>query len=233
MMTVLLLVSAAHADHWWGIGPSIGTMGFPVEYPAIMPALAQNANGNNLVDPVKFDLRIGGHAVYYVGGGGRVGARAYYGANFATWSSQELTVEYEWILHKQDNFQVLAGAGLGFGHDRFGAAEPSGDNNPYLDVTYFPLRGQVGVLWRDRTRAYEANLFGTWHIAGDQRFSKTGDVADEETGTAVSDPFGGDTTKSDTALYVAVGAEITVYFGNFRNKGGGDDDKKGKKKNKN
>lgn len=235
MMIALLLVSAAHADPWWGIGPELGTMGFPVEYPALMPALAQTSKGANLVDPVRFDLRLGAHGVYYIGKSGRLGARLQYSGNFAAWNAQEATAEWDWVLMRQDNFQFFGGVGLGFGHDHFAAAEPAKGTDPYLDVTYFPVRGQLGMLWRDRTRAYEANLFATWHIAGDQRFSKTGDVADEETGTAVADPFGTDTKKSDAALYVAVGAEITVYFGNFRNKGGGNDDndgKKGKKKGK-
>lgn len=236
MMTVLLLVSSALADPWWGIGPSLGTMGFPVDYPAVMPELAQSSKGKNLVDPVQFDLRVGAHGVYYLGKSGRMGARLYYGGNFAAWNSQEMTVEWDWILMRHENFQVFGGAGLGFGHDHFGSVEGTEKKDPYLDVTYFPLRGQIGMLWRDRTRAYEANLFGTWHIAGEQTFSATGKAEDEENGTAVSDPFGTDTTKSDAALYVAVGAEITVYFGNFRNKGGADDkddNKRGKKKKKN
>lgn len=238
MISLLLLVStaAAESEHWWGIGPMIGTTGFPIEYPAFFPALVQNDAGENLVEPVTFDLRFGAHAVYYLGNGGRIGGRVHYDGNFATWSAQEITVEYEVVLTKVDKFQVMAGGGLGFGHDRFGALADSKNPNAYLDVTYFPLRAQIGGLWRDKTRAYEAQLFGTWHIAGEQKFSKTGETADEETGTAVADPLAIDDTKSDAALYVAIGAELTVYFGNFKNKGGNkndnDDDNDGKKKKK-
>lgn len=238
MMLLLALVSSAHAGHWWGVGPTIGTMGFPIEYPALMPALAQDNDGDNLVDPVLFDLRVGAHGVYYLGDGGRIGARLLYAGNFAAWSSQEVTVEYDWVLTKSDSFQVFGGGGLGFGHDNFGKADGDsgkGATTASLDVTYFPLRAQIGILWRDRTRAYEANLFGTWHIAGDQSFKKS-ESAEPEHGTAVSDPFADDATKSDAALYVAVGAEVTVYFGNFKSKSKSkskdDDDDDGKKKKK-
>jgi hypothetical protein len=233
MLFVACLSSAFAGQHWWGVGPMLGTMGVPVEYPALMPPLAQDTSGNNLVAPVTFDLRAGAHGVYYIGGGSRIGARLHLAGNFATWGAQEATIEWDWILTKEQRFQVFAGLGAGFGHDRFGAEADSKRPDAYLDVTYFPVRGQVGVLWRDRTRAYEGNLFGTWHFAGDQTFSKTGNAEDEEKGTAVADPFGGDTQKSDAALYLAVGAEVTVYFGNFKNKGGGkDDDQKSKKSKK-
>ena len=229
MIMLLALVSPALADHWWGIGPTLGTTGFPLEYPAVMPALAQNSAGKNLVEPAGFDARIGGHGVYYIGNGNRIGLRAFYDGNFSTFSEGEVTVEYDWILTKDDNFQVFGGAGLGFGSDRF----LNEADTRHLDVTYFPLRAQLGVLWRDRTRAYEADLFGTWHIAGDQSFFDcgSGGNCEAEHGTAVADPFGSDSTKSDAALYAAVGAEVTVYFGNFRNKGGnkGDNDNDGKK----
>ncbi|GDX83100.1 hypothetical protein LBMAG42_49110 [Deltaproteobacteria bacterium] len=237
MMLLLAIVSSAHAEHWWGVGPTIGTMGFPVEYPALMPALAQNNDGDNLVDPVLFDLRVGAHGVYYLGDGGRIGARLLYAGNFAAWASQEITVEYDWVLTKSDSFQVIGGGGLGFGHDNFGKGEGEnggGATEANLDVTYFPLRAQIGILWRDRTRAYEANLFGTWHIAGDQTFTNA--QGEKEKGTAVSDLFADGGTKSDAALYVAVGAEVTVYFGNFKTKGkskNDDDDGKKKKKKKN
>lgn len=232
-MTLLLALSGlAHAGHWWGIGPTVGTTGFPIEYPVVFPAIATTGKGTPLVEPVTFDLRAGAHGVYYVGGAGRVGARLQLGGNFSTWGFQEATVEYEWLLTKADNIQVLGGGGFGFGHERFGADPEAASPDAYLDVTYFPIRAQVGILWRDRTRAYEADLFGTWHIAGEQLFSATGNADDEVTGTAVSLD---DSTKSDAALYLAIGAEITVYFGDFKNRGGtGDDDgdkKKKKKKN--
>lgn len=219
MIFLLVLAAPAHAERWWGVGPTLGTMGFPLAYPALMPALAQGSSGNNLVDPVAFDLRLGAHGVYYTGGGGRVGARLLLGVNFAAWGAQEATIEYEWILTKDEKFQAFAGGGIGFGHEAFGS---SSSDVTKLDVTYFPLRAQAGVLWRDRTRAYEADVFGTWHLAGDQTFTTSKGV--EKKGTAVADPFATDGTKSDAALYVAIGAEFTVYFGNFRNKGKGKKD---------
>ncbi len=234
MILLLTWIAAAEAaEHWWGVGPMLGTMGLPVEYPALMPALAQDADGDNLVAPVVFDLRAGAHGVYYLGNGSRLGARLHLAGNFATWGAQELSLEWDWILNKEGRFQAFAGLGLGFGHDVFGAESDSKHPDAYLEVSYFPVRAQAGVLWRDKTRAYEGNLFGTWHLAGEQKFSKSGEGEDEQTGTAVADPFDAGGEKSDAALYIAVGAEVTVYFGNFKNKSSkNDDDKKSKKKKK-
>ena len=166
ILLVALLNPAVAAEHWWGVGPMLGTMGLPVEYPAIMPPLAQGADGSNLVAPAIFDLRAGAHGVYYVGGGSRIGARLHLAGNLSTWGAQEATIEWDWILTKEEQLQVFAGVGAGFGHDRFGADSESARPDAYLDVTYFPIRAQIGLLWRDRTRAYEGNLFGTWHLAG-------------------------------------------------------------------
>lgn len=248
MIALLLSSTAALAEpqNWWGVGPMIGTTGFPVQYPAVMPALAQNNDGDNLVEPVTFDLRVGAHAVYYIGNGGRIGSRAFYAGNFATWGAQEITLEYDVVLTKADKFQLLGGGGIGFGHDRFGALPEANNPDAYLDVTYFPLRAQLSGLFRNGSRAYELQIFGTWHIAGEQKFSLTGEAGDEETGTAVSDPFadlsGADAVKSDAALYAAIGAEVTVYFGDFKSAGksndndndndGGKSKSKGKGKNK-
>ncbi len=230
MMFLLACLGTASAGHMWGIGPTIGTSGFPVEYPIFFPELALGADGNPLVEPVTFDLDVGAHAVYYLGQGGRVGARFTLGGNFTTFGEQEFTVEYEGLLARIEQSQIFAGGGIGFGHDRFGADADAANPDAYLDVAYFPLRAQIGVLVRDRTRAYEANLFGTWHIAGEQVFSLSGKTEDETKGTAVSDPFGGDGTKSDAALYLAIGGELTVYFGDFRNQGGEGGGKQGGKR---
>lgn len=232
MISLLVCLATAQAGHQGGIGPTIGTTGFPVEYPIFFPELALGAAGSPLVEPVTFDLDVGIHAVYYLGQGGRVGARFTIGGNFATFGEQEFTVEYDWILTRIERSQIFAGGGLGFGHDRFGADADATNPDAYLDVAYFPLRAQVGVLVRDRSRAYEANLFGTWHIAGEQVFSLSGKTEDETTGTAVADPFGTDSTKSDAALYVAIGGELTLYFGDFRNQGGDNGDKPGGKRRK-
>ncbi len=230
MILLLAVVGTAEAGHQWGIGPTIGTTGFPVEYPIFFPELALGAAGNPLVEPVTFDLDVGIHGVYYLGQGGRVGARFTIGGNFTTFGEQEFTVEYEGVLARIEQSQIFAGGGLGFGHDRFGAAADAANPDAYLDVAYFPLRAQVGVLVRDRTRAYEADLFATFHVAGEQLFSLTGKSEDEVAGTAVADPFGADDTKSDAALYLAIGGEITVYFGDFQNQGGGKSGGGGKRK---
>lgn len=240
-MIALLLSSAAalaEPQNWWGVGPMIGTTGFPVQYPAVMPPLAQDDDGNNFVEPVTFDLRVGARGVYYIGNGGRIGGRAFYAGNFATWGAQEITIEYEVVLTKADKFQLLGGGGVGFGHDRFGALPEAKNPDAYLDVTYFPLRAQIGGLFRNGSRAYELQIFGTWHIAGEQKFSKTGEAADEKTGTAISDPLaeisGAESVKSDAALYAAIGAEVTVYFGDFKSAGksSGNDNGKSKSKSK-
>ena len=208
MLAAMLLSGSAYAldTYWWGVGPTIGTMAIPTKYPSALPANAKDANGDPLVAKVKGDVEFGVRGVLYPSAAGRVGVRGLVGFG-SGWSMYQLTLEYDALLYKDETLQILFGGGLGAGHERF-ASNHSGPD--FLSVDYFPLRAQFTGLLRDRTRAYEISIWGTFHIVGEQLYHE--DANDEGTS-------GSDTAVVAGATYLALGADATVYFGNFKNKG--------------
>ncbi len=223
-MMFLLLFLAAPAQavefRWWGVGPTVGTMIFPVEYPIAFPVMIVDTGeigGDPLVAPVKGDLQVGIRGVVYTVKSLRLWAHPLIGGNFSTWGMQELTLGFDGLFIKDGELQFMGGVGVGVGHERFSAT----DDFPQFDVSYFPIRGELAGLWRDRTRAYELSIYGTWHIAGE---SRRFDDADDAKGRDGSDFK----TGNDLGLYVGLGVEASVYFGNFRNKDSGGGHKKKK-----
>lgn len=201
MLLPLLLASQAHAVEfrWWGIGPMLGTRVVPLQYP-IFPAAVDGTG----IDHAAGNLEAGAQAVLYVGNIGRIGLRGQLDTNFGPWFGQEFTLEWDQLLVRDGELQLYLGGGVGLGHERFGDKASDGDY-PYLDVRYFPLRLQIGVALRDHWRAYQLQLYGAWHIAGEQ------DIC-----TAADDCTQPDFTES-IAFYGGVGLEATVFFGNFKN----------------
>lgn len=215
-LTLLALNAPAHALDlkWWGVGPTIGTLAIPGKYPVALPTVAQGE-----VDKVKGDVEIGARGVIYPSGNGRVFGLATLGFGTSGWGQQEFTLGWDQALVKDEEFQLLFGAGIGAGHERF----KDKANGDYLNTNYFPIRGQLTALLRDRVRAYAVDIYGTYHIVGGQEYcTSTTDAS------CTSGKDGGSLIAG--ALYVGVGAEATFFFGDFRSKGGGNGGGGGKKK---
>lgn len=209
-LLLALTPDASAIDYkWWGAGPQISTMLFPSAYPVSFPAGAKEDSkiGNDpLVDKVGFDLNIAGRAVLYPTSAGRLGARLQFGLGANAYANQEFTLEYELTLKKQGTLQVLAGGGIGVGHERFHSLQDEG----YLNVSYYPIRAEISGLLRDNTRAYELGLWGTYHIAGSQNYYKN----------AEAEPIDGNADGVVAgALYFGLGLEATVFFGDFKTDG--------------
>lgn len=230
MISLIALIGTAQAIDlkWWGVGPNIASNFFPIEYPTSFPAGAKAGGlttGDPLVDKVGFDLEVGARGVIYPTSAGRIGARFQLGFGQNRFSRQEFTLEYDAALIKQGSFQVLFGGGLGVGHERFN--DDLGED--WLSVNYYPLRVQVAALLRDNSRAYELAIFGTYHIAGAQKYYQN---ASDNTPTDGK----GNASVAAGALYFGVGLEATVYFGDFftdkkkknqgKNNGGNNNNKK-------
>ena len=220
---VALTQSAAAIDvKWWGVGPTVGTVAIPSQYPVGFPSNAKDGEGDPKVQKVNGDILFGAHGVLYPSGSGRIGARALVGLGLGSpWSSGQLTIGYEHALIKEESFHLLFGGGIGAGTERFGGTEAHPDG--YLVVNYFPVRAQITPVLRDKTRAYEVDIFGEYHIVADQTYFKQ-DGADGQT----PEGLGG-----LGAVYLKVGVEATVFFGDFKNErksGGGGGKKSGGKK---
>jgi hypothetical protein len=201
-MTPLLLLLATPAAHaldvrWWGVGPGFGTRVVPLAYP-IYPKMADDTG----FPKVEGNFEVAVHAVAYADKVGRVALRGELGGNFDTWGSQEFTVGWDQLLVKEGELQLLLGGGIGVGHER--TARDSGESFLYWDVQYFPVRAQIGGLLRDHWRAYEIDIWGTWHIVGAQELCTSAD--DCTAPPTIGDSLG---------FYGGVGLEATVYFGSF------------------
>lgn len=208
MLLSLLMVGEAQAVEfrWWGVGPMLGTRIVPLQAP-VWPALALDADGDPKVDEVNGNMEIGLHAALYAGNIGRVALRGQLNTNFGPWFAQEVTLEWDHLLIRDGELQLMLGAGVGIGHQRFGDAE----SDRYLDLKTFPLRLQLSGLMRDKWCGYEIDIYGTLPIAGQtQMCSGTGadDGCDEPGKT--EDLFDG------VGFYGGLGLEATVFFGNFR-----------------
>lgn len=205
MLLLAALCTPAHALDlkWWGVGPTLGTVAIPGKYPVALPTVAQGQ-----VDKVKGDAEIGAEGVVYPSGTGRLFLHAQLGFGTSGYGQQEFTVGWDQALVKDEEFQLLLGAGIGAGHERF----KDKAEHDYLDVNYFPARVQLSALLRDRTRAYQIDLYGLYHIVGGQQYCVSATAADCTTGADGGGLIAG-------ALYAGMGAEATVYFGDFRSKG--------------
>lgn len=202
-----LLPSASALDlKWWGVGPSIGTMAIPTRYPASLPTVAQDE-----VDKVKGDVALAMEGVLYPSGSGRVFGRAGVGLGTSGWTSPELVVGWDQILFKDEEFQLLFGGGIGYGSETFHDAQ----GEDFLRVSYFPLRAQMSALLRDKPRAYEIDIYGTYHIVGEQLYCTSRDQLAAD--GCVTGAEGGGLIAG--AVYLGIGAEATLYFGDFRSKG--------------
>ena len=173
-MIVLALLALMHPARaldlkWWGVGPDIGTMAIPGQYPTALPTVAQGQ-----VDKVKGDVEVGLHGVVYPTASERLFALATLGFGTSAWGQQELTLGWDQALIKDQEFQLLFGAGIGAGHERF---KDKGAED-YLNTNYFPLRAQITASLRDRVRAYSVDLYGTYHIVGGQQRAVAIDLAD-------------------------------------------------------
>jgi hypothetical protein len=233
LLLALVHPAAAIDVKWWGVGPTIGTMAIPATYPVTLPVNAFTGGDRDkdaLVDKVKGDVEFGAHAVVFPTASGRLGARALLGFGTNGWNRQEFTIEYEPALVREKDFSLLFGAGIGAGTEQFPSAEAN--DTAYLRANYFPVRAQLTALLRNKHQAYEIGLFGTWHIVGDQNYyDKVGDTDPTSGSDAANKVIG---LSAAGAFYAAVGAEATVYFGDFRGKqasSSGDDEGDGRRTN--
>lgn len=209
LLTLALTTSALALDlKWWGVGPTLGTMAIPTRYPTSLPTIAQGE-----VEKVRGDAALGVEAVLYPSGSGRVFGRGTVGVGTAGWVAPELTLGWDQVMYKDEEFQLLFGGGLGVGTETF----HSPGEEDFLRVSYFPLRAQFSALLRDRSRAYELDLFATYHIAGEQLYCESQTQASNGNCSSGADGAG----VIAGAVYLAVGAEATLYFGDFKSKGKG------------
>ncbi|MCB9762912.1 MAG: hypothetical protein H6739_24135 [Alphaproteobacteria bacterium] len=206
MTSALLLLAlggeAQAAPYMWGIGPSVSTLLFPIRYPGQFPtALADTAFDHS---GVRADVQLAGHGVLYIDQDSRLGAHGGFGFG-SGWTTRWFDLNYERIFLSDSGFHMLGGLGLGMGGNTF-----TDDQADRLEITFFLGRVQVGGIYRDKTRAYELDIFAQYQLGAEHRYTPAAETEPE-------------VIKGRGSRYGSVGAEVTVFFGDFTppKKGGG------------
>jgi hypothetical protein len=224
-MNLLALLSLAEPAaalelRYWGLGGAIGTMAIPTNYPIGLPANAETEPTDQLPDglrvaKVKGDVGLAARGVVYPSNAGRVNARIDFGFGTNGFNRQEVTVGYDVVAFRDEELHLLFGGGLGAGTEMFPSLEAYEGGTGFLRANYFPLRANVaGVLRLPPSAAVELGLYGTFHIVGEQLwYDERGDSTPESGSDAAKDFLGGGVAGG---AYAAIGAEATVYFGDWK-----------------
>lgn len=223
----LLAASPAEAaPHMWGAGGHVSTMVIPGRYPITFPNKVDNynfideeepgggdpnsdepkrdldANGDPLfhgLERVKNDVSFGGDFVYYIDKDNRIGALAQMGVG-RRYFDMNIMARYDRVYANASEFELLVGGALGVGSMRFRGSGPE-----KLAVSYFPIRANLGGLYRTDTMAFQLSLFAQSSIPSNQTYTKFDGTVVESVGTAFS-----------LFSYLSSGLEFTFMYGDFK-----------------
>ena len=214
----------------WGVGPSIGTIVVPGRYPLALPSKINNYDfidegpragaddGDNKnrdtdaqgdprftsIERVRDDLRLGFEGFYGIDRDNRVGAGV--GTAFGRgYSDLWFTFNYDRVVITKHPFNVIVGAGAGFGTTRFKGTneEINGFENEVLRLPYFPLRVRLQGQLRNGGSMFGLGLFGQTAVPSNTYYTDL-DGNDQ----SIESPL-------NLFLYLSAGLEFTVQFGDF------------------
>lgn len=186
----LMTASPAYAlDAWmWGVGPKVGTMALPGQFPMAFPPAVKDEGE---LAKVRGDVILGVDAVYYANSSTRLGASGAFdvGKGFYDMSAM---IEYNWVT-QSDALDFILGAGAGAGTMKWTTGQAS------LRVPYYPLRGEIGALIRDQSRGYQGTVFAQYNLPSNHFYT---------------DALGAE-VEVGRGIYFTVGVEVAVMFGDF------------------
>jgi hypothetical protein len=224
----LLCSPVAHAKsshYMFGVGPRVGTIVIPGGYPASFPSFDEvGQNGeetgekikigeDTTIEKVRGDMILGVEGLYWADKTNRLAASAGLGLG-SGYNDTHLILKYD-KMNAMDALDAFVGGGLGVGVANF-----RGENDEHLRVPYYPIRGEVGAIFRQKTYAIQALIFLNLNLPGRQTLTleqeaKDGSIEEVE----YESGFG-------WSFYPQLGAELQLLFGDFTKP-------RNKKKNKN
>lgn len=208
---LLLLASApAHALELeaWGVGPHIGTNILPGAYPSGFPnkiakydfdgdGTADDLDGDGTPDAttlekVRGDFEIGADAYLWVNSASRVGLLS--GIDLGSrFTDVRFLLNYDYLFDAGTLYPFVGGA-VGAGSSTW-----RGEGEERLRTPTYPLRAQAGVVIPDGLLGYQARVYGQWNLPARHVYT-AGDGSEQKVGPG---------------LYLMVGAELTVLFGDM------------------
>jgi hypothetical protein len=189
---LLLSVRAEAVDaYMWGIGPHLGTMVVPAQFPSTFPPAVVDDPGST-ANRIGGDLDLGVDAIYYANRTTRVGISGALDVA-PNYNDIRILLRYN-LVNSTDAMDILVGGAVGAGTMRF-----DWEGNQLLRVPYYPLRGEVSALIRDGVRAYQLTPYAQYNLPSNHFY------------TSVS----GEEVDVGTGIYAMIGVEASILFGDF------------------
>jgi hypothetical protein len=161
----------------------------PGQFPVYFP----DAIDESEIPKVGGDINFGLEGVYYVNANSRIGAAGGIGFG-AAFTSADFVVKYDFIADS-DALDILLGAGVGLGTMTF----RGDDGTSRVRVPYYPLRAEAAAMIPDQTRAYQGTMYLQYDLPSAHYYTNGY----------------GDEVEAHTGLYLTLGVEICVMFGDF------------------
>ena len=210
--TLCLVSTPAHAVdlHSWGVGPHVGTHFLPGAYPSGFPRKikrqdfdgdgeADDLDGDGTPDStdltkVRGDVELGVDAYIWLDETHRVGVVP--GIDVGSrYTDVRFLLGYDYLFDA-GQFKPFLGGAVGAGTSTFRT-----EGEERLEVPYYPLRAQAGLMVPDGLLGYQGRIFGQWNIPSSHQYTARD----------------GSEKKVGTGFYVAMGLEISILFGNMEN----------------
>jgi hypothetical protein len=205
---------AGTSTYMFGFGPRVGTIVIPGGYPASYPSFdEQDQNGEETgekikigedtsIEKVRGDLILGMEGLYWADKSNRLAGTVGLGLG-SGYNDAHLILKYD-KMQAMDALDVFVGGGVGVGVANF-----KGDEGEHLRVPYYPIRGEVGAIFRQKTHAIQALLFLNLNLPGRQTLTLDQEAAD---GTLYEVEY---ESAFGWSFYPQLGAEIQLLFGDF------------------
>lgn len=200
----------------WGV--SAQSILIPLEYPQSFPKIKSGGTPN--FEQVAQDLGLGVKGTMFLNRKYRASFNPYYhmGFNESNYRALGVNLEVDQIAMRERNVWGYYGLGGGTSNIRFSNA-----NEATLTATQLYVKGQAGVLYFNRTTAYELSLYGTFGTTGRERITAN-NVTYENNGL-----LSGNDQLKGSLYYPTIGLQGTIYRGDFRKAVQKPGQKKGKK----
>lgn len=206
----------------WGV--SAQSTLIPLNYPQSFPKIKADGVQTPNFQQAGQDVGLGIKGTLFASRKYRASVNPYYhmGFNDSNYRAFGVNLEVDQMAFRERNVWGYYGLGGGTSNLKFIAPDES-----TLTATQLYLKGQVGALYFDRTKAYELSLYATFGSTGREQITKDGVVYENQGVLGDADQLKG------SLYYPTIGVQGTVYKGDFRKAMKTQKKKKKKKQKKN
>ena len=198
LVAIALLFSTAaeaRAPLMYGYGLNLGTMLVPGQYPTVFPKQIRQ-NDDSEIEKVWQDVHLGLEGLIYATPTHRFAASGAlgFGKNFR---DRYFLLKYARVVNWEAG-EIIVGGGAGVGRSVYRT-----DGKEELSTPYYPLRAEIGPMFRYDFMAFQPQLYGQYNMTW-AHFYTNPEGEEEDVGTG---------------LYGMIGIELNFYLGEFRTPG--------------